>query len=85
MTFQPIITEGKCQNFQHMEILQYSITKNQINTFKKSVMKTQNYCISVNNKKSKPEQSSPYNCFTCWLSRSCQRAKQESNPKHTNT
>lgn len=60
-------------------------TKNQINTFKTSVTKTQNYCISVNNEKSITEQSSPSNCFTCWLSRSCKRAKEEPKPKHTNT
>lgn len=85
MALQPIITAGKCQNIQHMEILQHSITKNQINTFKTSVMKTQNYCISVNNEKSITEQSSPSNCFTFWLSRSCKRAKEEPKPKHTNT
>lgn len=91
--FQKISQDGIPANYYSRQVPKHSIHgnlttpnyKNQINTFKTSVMKTQNYCLSVNNKKSKTEQSSPFNCFACWLSRSYKRAKQEPNPKHMNT
>lgn len=48
-------------------------------------MKTQNYCIPVNNKKLKPKQYSHSSCFACWVSRCCKGAKHKPKLKHMNT